>query len=65
MNNKKCMLQAHRGVSSDRPENTMVAYREAVIQGYDLIELDAKMTKDNLPVLLHDNHLNRTARDKN
>ncbi len=65
MSNKKCMLQAHRGVSSDRPENTMVAYREAIIQGYDLIELDAKMTKDNIPVLLHDNHLNRTARDEN
>lgn len=64
MTEKKCMLQAHRGVSSDRPENTMVAYREAVAQGYDLIELDPKMTKDNVPVLLHDKSINRTARDK-
>ena len=64
MTQKKCMLQAHRGVSSDRPENTMVAYREAVAQGYDLIELDPKMTKDNVPVLLHDKSINRTARDK-
>ncbi len=65
MENKKCMLQAHRGVSSDRPENTMVAYKEAILQGYDLIELDPKMTKDNLPVLLHDSSINRTARDEN
>ncbi len=63
MTMKKCMLQAHRGVSSDRPENTMISYREAVLQGFDIIELDPKMTKDNLPVLLHDNHINRTARD--
>ena len=58
-------LQAHRGVSSDRPENTMVAYREAIIQGYDLVELDPKFTADNKCVLLHDKTLNRTARDKN
>lgn len=59
-----CKLQAHRGVSFDRPENTMVAYREAVAQGYDLVELDPKFTKDNKCVLLHDKTLNRTARDR-
>ncbi len=60
-----CLFQAHRGVSSDRPENTMCAYKEAVMQGYDIIELDPKFTGDNVCVILHDNSLNRTARDKN
>ena len=55
-------MQAHRGVSTDAPENTLAAYRLAVAQGYDLIELDPKMTKDGVPILLHDNTLNRTAR---
>ena len=35
-------LQAHRGVSTDAPENTFAAYRAAVEQGYDIIELDPK-----------------------
>ena len=35
-------LQAHRGVSSDYPENTMIAFRAAVNEGYAIIELDPK-----------------------
>ena len=31
--NTKCKLQAHRGVSTDAPENTMLAFRLAVDQG--------------------------------
>lgn len=57
-------LQAHRGVSSEFPENTMVAFRAAVEQGYGLIELDPKYTADGAIVLLHDSSLKRTARDK-
>ncbi len=65
MEQKRCRLQAHRGVSYDYPENTMLAYREAVKQGYDLIELDPKFTADNQCVLLHDRTITRTARDPN
>jgi len=57
-----CKLQAHRGVSTDCPENTMAAFRAAVEQGYDLIELDPKFTADNRCVILHDRTLNRTGR---
>lgn len=60
--NTECKLQAHRGVSSDAPENTMAAFREAVAQGFDIIEFDPKFTKDNVCVILHDRTLNRTAR---
>lgn len=60
--NTSCKLQAHRGVSTDAPENTMAAFRAAVEQGYDLIEFDPKSTKDGVIVVLHDPTLNRTGR---
>ena len=62
VNGHKVMLQAHRGVSTDCPENTMVAFRASVEQGYDWIELDPKFTADNQCVVLHDRYLDRTAR---
>ena len=55
-------LQAHRGVSSEFPENTMAAFVASVEQGYDFIEFDPKYTKDGEIVILHDRTLNRTAR---
>lgn len=59
---KKIRLQAHRGVSTDAPENTFAAFRMSVEQGYDIIELDTKYTKDGVCVVLHDTTLNRTCR---
>ena len=60
--NTNCKLQAHRGVCTEAPENTMAAFRLAVAQGYDIIEFDPKMTKDDVCVILHDHTLNRTGR---
>lgn len=54
--------QAHRGVACEAPENTMAAYRLAVAQGYDVIELDPSFTKDGVCVLYHDKTLTRTCR---
>ncbi len=59
---RKILFEAHRGVSTDRPENTMSAFTAAYEQGYDMIELDPKFTKDNVCVILHDRKLNRTGR---
>jgi len=56
-------LQAHRGVASEYPENTMAAFNAAIEQGYALIELDPKYTADGKFVILHDRSLKRTARD--
>ncbi len=55
-------FQAHRGVSTEFPENTLSAIRAAVLQGYDIIEIDPSYTKDGTFVLLHDKTINRTAR---
>jgi glycerophosphoryl diester phosphodiesterase len=60
--NTNCKLQAHRGVCTDAPENTMAAFRAAVAQGYDIIEFDPKFTSDNVCVVHHDRTLNRTDR---
>lgn len=58
------IYQAHKGVSSDYPENTFPALIAAVEEGYGTIELDVGVTKDKRFVLLHDKTLNRTARTK-
>lgn len=59
---KSVKLQAHRGVSTDYPENTMSAFVGAICQGYEIIELDPDVTADNQIVILHDGTLNRTGR---
>ena len=58
----KIRLQAHRGVSSEFPENTFAAFQAAIDEGYDIIELDPKYTADNHIVILHDRTVNRTGR---
>ena len=59
---KSFILEAHRGVGTEFPEETMSAFQAAVEQGYGMIELDTKFTKDNRCILLHDRIINRTAR---
>lgn len=56
-------LQAHMGVASEYPENSMTAYLAAAEQGYDVIELDLGYTSDEKIVALHDDTINRTARN--
>ena len=60
---KRPILQAHKGVDSEYPENTMSAFEAAVLQGYGYIELDPNYTSDNKIVVLHDRTINRTARN--
>ena len=57
------LFQAHRGVSTEYPENTLPAFEAAAHQGYQLIELDPTYTADGECVLFHDHTLNRTCRN--
>ena len=57
------LFQAHRGVSTEYPENTVPAFEAAARQGYQLIELDPTFTADDECVLFHDHTLNRTCRN--
>lgn len=55
-------MEAHRGVMTEAPENTLAAFRLAARQGYDIIELDPRFTRDGVCVLMHDPTVNRTCR---
>lgn len=57
----KQLIYAHRGASYDYPENTMLAFRKAIEQGADGIELDVQFTKDQKLVVLHDDSIDRTS----
>lgn len=61
---KQISVIAHRGFSSVAPENTLSAVRKAIDLGVDIIEIDIHLTKDSVPVLLHDKTLNRTTNGK-
>lgn len=52
---------AHRGYNSNAPENTLAAYREAAKHGFKYVECDVQHTKDGVPVLLHDETVDRTS----
>lgn len=58
---KKQLIFAHRGASFIFPENTMVAFREALHQRADGIEIDVQLTKDGHPIIMHDEKVNRTT----
>lgn len=55
------LIIGHRGASAIAPENTMAAFREAIAVGSDGIEFDVRLTRDGVPVVIHDSSLNRTA----
>ncbi len=52
-------VTAHRGASSEKPENTMYAFEEAVNLGADWIELDVQQSKDGQIFVCHDSNLKR------
>ncbi len=52
---------AHRGAMGTHPENTIVAFKEAIRLGAQMIEFDVRMTKDNALVIMHDATVDRTT----
>lgn len=52
---------AHRGYSSKAPENTLAAFQLAQEKGFKYIECDLHFTKDGIPVLIHDDTIDRTS----
>lgn len=51
----------HRGAPWEAPENTLAAFRAAIVAGADGIELDVQATRDGVPVVIHDPTLERTT----
>lgn len=58
---KRVLIIAHRGNSSEFPENTLPAFESGVKLGSDLVELDYHHTADGVPIVLHDEMLSRTT----
>jgi glycerophosphoryl diester phosphodiesterase len=52
---------AHRGAGKLAPENTLAAFRRGAQHGYRAFECDVKLSRDQVPFLLHDATLGRTT----
>src|SRR4051794_4541329 len=54
-------IVGHRGAAGLAPENTLPSFRRAVELGVRLLELDVRLTRDGVPVCMHDDRLDRTT----
>ncbi len=54
-------IYAHRGFSGVYPENTVLAFQKAAECGAEGIEFDVHLTKDGIPVVMHDENTVRTT----
>jgi ribulose-phosphate 3-epimerase len=51
----------HRGIKAKYAENTLRSFEAAIKLGVDLIEFDVNITADGVPVVIHDNSIDRTS----
>ncbi|OGQ22076.1 MAG: hypothetical protein A3I05_07525 [Deltaproteobacteria bacterium RIFCSPLOWO2_02_FULL_44_10] len=51
------LVFGHRGASCDAPENTIPAFKRAIELGADGVEFDVLLTKDGVPMVMHDDNL--------
>ncbi|WP_246116786.1 glycerophosphodiester phosphodiesterase [Denitrobaculum tricleocarpae] len=56
-------IMGHRGAAASAPENTLAGIRKAAAFGASWVEFDVKLTADRIPVLMHDDSLQRTTGD--
>jgi glycerophosphoryl diester phosphodiesterase len=59
LSNHNFIVIAHRGNHTTAPENTLLAYEEAIKIGADYVEVDVRTTKDSALVIMHDASINR------
>jgi len=58
--NKSPLIIGHRGASAVAPENTLASFARAFRDGADGIELDVRLARDGVPVVIHDATVSRT-----
>jgi len=60
----RTLIVAHRGGAGLMPENTLASFRNGIAIGADFIEMDVHLTKDGVPVIIHDATIDRTTDGK-
>ena len=55
---KNIKIHGHRGARGVLPENTLAAFKYALENDIDILELDLQMTKDNEIIIYHDKYIN-------
>ena len=55
------VVVAHRGFMRTFPENTLAAISGAFARGADAVEIDIRLSKDGVPVVMHDETVDRTT----
>ncbi|MFP3918438.1 glycerophosphodiester phosphodiesterase family protein [Lysinibacillus telephonicus] len=60
----KPKIFAHRGAINSFNESTITSYKIAAKNGVDALELDLRMTKDNVLIIMHDETIDRTTNGK-
>ncbi len=55
------VITGHRGFQGRYPENTLISFQAAVAAGVDVIEMDVHLTRDGVPVIIHDDTVDRTS----
>ncbi len=58
---KNIFIEGHRGYCSEYPENTLISFEAAMGIGADGFEFDIWLSKDKVPVLIHDGNCLRTC----
>ncbi len=61
---EKPVIFAHRGACAHAPENTLDSFELALTHLADAIELDAKLSKDDVVMVIHDQTVDRTTNGK-
>jgi len=61
---KSPLIIAHRGASAVAPENTLAAFARAFRDGAHGIELDVRLSRDGVPVVIHDSTLRSGLRKR-
>jgi len=51
----------HRGCAGEAPENTLCAFERGLAQGAAILETDVRLTRDGVPVLIHDADVDRNT----
>ncbi|MBJ23006.1 MAG: hypothetical protein GY910_28870 [bacterium] len=61
---KHPIVIGHRGTAGTHPENTIASFAAALDQGAQVLESDVHVSRDGVPILLHDPHVDRVTEAK-